>query len=227
MDKYHRILIILFTMQMYIVLALILFQSCYLDDSYIIAKYLITQFNRSQRIINSNNVNDRSVEIYLNDEKVDFRQFILFPKEGEYTILFNFTKNLTSMDHLFYQCESLVSIDLSNFYASDVVYMDSTFSGCKNLQTVILDNFDARKVTYMGGLFRGCTSLVSLDLSTFRTSAALTDTRNMFENCASLRYLNLDNFDTRNVLVMYYMFIGCKSLETLDLSSFNTMNVQK
>ena len=212
---------------MHIFLALILFQSCYLNENYIIGKFLISSHNKAQRILNSYNVNKDIVDIYLNDVKVEFFTTIVFPNEGEHTIKYDFKGNLTIMDRLFYQCDSLISLDLSHFDASNVVYMDSTFSESKNLQTVNLDNFDASKVAYMGGLFKGCTSLISLDLSTFKTSEALTDTRNMFENCASLKYLNLDNFNTRNVRVMYYMFIGCKSLETLDLSSFNTDNVQK
>ena len=210
---------------MYIVLALILFQSCYLSDNYIVGQFIISQANVEERIINGYYGHKDLVDIYINDAKVDFSQTIVFPKAGEYTILYNFKQKLTGMDRLFYQCVSLVSLDLSHFDASNVDEMDSTFRESKNLQTVNLNNFDASKVTYMGGLFKDCSGLVALDLSTFKTSEALRDTRNMFDNCVSLRYLNLDNFNTKNVGVMYYMFLGCKSLKTLDLSSFNTENV--
>ena len=210
---------------MNIFLALILFQSCYLIDNYIIGKFLISQDNSTKRILNGNYASKTLINIYLDNQWIDFNQTIVFPKAGEYTIRYDFKEKLSGMDRLFYNCDSLISLDLSHFDASNVVEMDSTFSESRNLLSVNLTNFDARKVTYMGGLFKYCTGLISLDLSTFKTSDALMDTRNMFENCASLRYLNLENFNTKKVEVMIYMFAFCKSLKTLDLSSFNTENV--
>ena len=188
-------------------LALILFQSCYLSDNYIIGKFLISQANSSERILNGIYADKTLIDIYLNNKMIDFNQTIVFPKSGEYTIKYDFKVKIDGMNRLFYRCDSLVSLDLSHFDASNVIEMDSTFRESRNL------------------LFKYCTGLISLDLSTFKTSDALTDIRNMFENCASLRYLNLENFYTKNIDVMYYMFAGCKSLKTLDLSSFDTENV--
>ena len=210
---------------MHIFLALILFQSCYLIDNYIIGKFLIIQANSTEIILNGDYGKSTLVDIYLNNKKIDFSQTFVFPKAGEYTIRYDFKEKLSGMDRLFYQCESLISLDLSHFDASNVKEMDSTFRESRNLLSVNLTNFDASKVTYLGGLFKYCTGLISLDLSTFKTSDALKDTRNMFDNCVSLKDLNLENFYTKNVEVMYYMFMGCKSLKTLDLSSFNTENV--
>ena len=206
-------------------LALILFQSCYLSDNYIIGKFLISQANSSERILNGIYADKTLIDIYLNNKMIDFNQTIVFPKSGEYTIKYDFKVKIDGMNRLFYRCDSLVSLDLSHFDASNVIEMDSTFRESRNLLAVNLANFDASKVTYMGGLFKYCTGLISIDLSTFKTSDALTDIRNMFENCASLRYLNLENFYTKNIDVMYYLFAGCKSLKTLDLSSFDTENV--
>ena len=188
---------------MHIFLVLILFQSCYLRDNYIIGKFLISQANSTELILNGNYANKDLVDIYLNNEKIDFNQTIVFPKAGEYTIRYNFKEKLSGMGRLFFLCHSLVSLDLSHFDASNVVEMDSTFRESRNLITVNLTNFDASKVVYMGGLFKDCSSLISLDMSTFKTSDELRDTRNMFESCTSLRYLNLANFNTRNVGVMY------------------------
>lgn len=84
--------------------------------------------------------------------------------------------------------------------------MDSTFRECRNLKAVNLTNFNARNVEYLGGLFMDCTSLISVDLSTFKTSNKLKDTRNMFYKCTSLKYINLSNFNTENVDIMAYMF---------------------
>ena len=43
----------------------------------------------------------------------------------------------------------------------------------------------------------------------------------MFYECGNLNYLNLSNFNTKNVTNMSYMFYKCNNL---DLSSFNTDN---
>ena len=47
------------------------------------------------------------------------------------------------------------------------------------------------------------------------------DMYQMFDSCSSLESLNVDGFDTSNVLNMDYMFWGCNSLKGIDLSGFN------
>ena len=47
----------------------------------------------------------------------------------------------------------------------------------------------------------------------------------MFQDCESLKYLNLSNFNTKNVTNMSWMFSGCSSLKELNLSNFNINNV--
>ena len=44
----------------------------------------------------------------------------------------------------------------------------------------------------------------------------------MFNNCSSLKELNLSSFDTNQVTNMSHMFRNCSSLKELNLSSFNT-----
>lgn len=130
---------------------------------------------------------------------------------------------MTIADHLFYGCENLVSMDLSNFDTSNVASMAQMFEGCSSIESLDLSNFDTRNVTCMNGMF-GCNNLENLDLSSFDTSN-VTLMNGMFNNCSSLRNLNLSNFDTTNVTDMMWMFSGCHSLESVNLSSFNTGNV--
>ena len=47
----------------------------------------------------------------------------------------------------------------------------------------------------------------------------------MFSWCSSLKELNLNNFNTKNVTDMSAMFYECSSLKELNLSNFNTDNV--
>ena len=44
----------------------------------------------------------------------------------------------------------------------------------------------------------------------------------MFEDCKSLKSLDVSRFDVGNVENMGYMFYGCESLEELDVGKFKT-----
>ena len=46
----------------------------------------------------------------------------------------------------------------------------------------------------------------------------------MFENCTSIKTLDLSSFNTENIVNMSRMFYSCTSLNSLDLSSFNVSN---
>ena len=48
---------------------------------------------------------------------------------------------------------------------------------------------------------------------------------NAFANCSSLKYLNINNFNTSSVINMTNMFYGCSSLLSLNLKNFNTSSL--
>lgn len=48
------------------------------------------------------------------------------------------------------------------------------------------------------------------------------DMTSMFENCSSLKEIDLSNFETKNVYSMNDMFMNCSSLKTIDTSKFNS-----
>ena len=142
------------------------------------------------------------------------------------------TANVTSMNGVFWDCNSLTSIDLSSFNTSSVTDMNNMFARCSSLTALDLSNFDTSNVTSMGnpygygygGMFGECKSLTSLDLSSFDTSK-VKQMSNMFDSCSKLTTLDLSNFNTSNVTSMAIMFYGCTSLTSLDLSSFDTSKV--
>ena len=53
----------------------------------------------------------------------------------------------------------------------------------------------------------------------------LTNIRNMFSICSSIKELNLSNCYTNNVIYMIGMFFWCSSLKKLKAYNFNTNNV--
>ena len=154
--------------------------------------------NKMQTIINSyeNVIKDLSnyfgmnneeeikeCEIFINDEKIDFTYDYYFPYEGEYIIKYLFKKNLNSTNYMFFNCNTLISLDLSNFNTKNVTNMSYMFSDCYSLVSLDLTNFNTQNVTNMDYMFSNCNSLISLDLS---------------------------NFNTQNVINMIHMFSDCK-----------------
>ena len=76
------------------------------------------------------------------------------------------------------------------------------FDGCINLGKIEgLENFNTINVKYINEMFNNCKSLKSLNLSNFKTNN-VTNMNNMFNNCKSLKSLNLSNFKTSNITDM-------------------------
>ena len=134
------------------------------------------------------------------------------------------TSNIINMSGMFQSCNSLTSLNLSNWVISNVTNMSSMFTYCNSLTSLDLSDWNTSKVTSMDGMFTYCSSLTSLDLSNWNTSN-VTNMSGMFQSCNSLTSLNLSNFNTSNVTSMSSMFAYCNSLTSLDLSDWNTSKV--
>ena len=140
-------------------------------------------------IVNDIHAGDISNEIYL-----DF-----YDNEKIKNLTLKWNNTIYDMGYMFYNCNSIISLDFSNF--------DTSF------------------VTNMEHLFYFCSSLLSLEISSFNTKSVV-NMSSMFCGCESLQYLNLDNFNTYLVEDMSYMFSATVSLKSLDLKSFNTTSVK-
>ena len=122
---------------------------------------------------------------------------------------------ITNMEHMFYHCSGLTSLDLFNYFnTSKVTNMCSMFNSCCNLTALDLSGFNTSKVTNMSFMFFNCHGLTSLDLSSFNTSN-VDDMECMFGDCTSITALDLSNFDTSKVKNMSYMFKNCYNLTTI------------
>ena len=125
------------------------------------------------------------------------------------------TSQVTEMNRMFENCESLTAIDLSNFDTSKMTEMNRMFACCLSLTALDLSNFDTAKVTDMSWMFFGCRSLTALDLSNFDTSK-VTDMSWMFSHCLSLTALDLSSFNTAKVTDMSRMFSEIATLNALE-----------
>ena len=70
-------------------------------------------------------------------------------------------------------------------------------------------------------MFYKCLSLKELNLNNFNTNNVI-DMGGMFSGCSSLKELNLNNFKINNVIDMNFMFSDCSSLIDLNFNIFNT-----
>jgi len=166
-----------------------------------------------------------NIEIKINGKIIDFTYYYKFDKEGKYIIEYSFKNNLTKTCCMFFDCKSLISLDLSNFNTQNVTNMSWMFYRCNSLKSLDLSNFNNQNVTDMNGMFYDCKSLTNLNLSNFNTQN-VTNMNGMFCNCKSLTNLNISNFNTQNVTNMNGMFKGCFSLTYINLSNLNTQNVK-
>lgn len=134
-----------------------------------------------------------------------------------------YTDECKNMSCLFYECQSLKTINTKYFNTKNAIDMWGMFFHCYNLENLILTNFDTKKVQDMTCMFTYCQKLKELNVFSFDTSHC-TSMRDMF---AGLRLTSLDisNFNTRNVTTMWHMFYSCQNLTSLDLSSFDTSKV--
>lgn len=131
------------------------------------------------------------------------------------------TSQVTNMQCMFQNCESLEALDLSTFNTENVTSMYGMFDSCKSLKSLNLSSFNTSKVKQMGYMFKNCESLTALDLSRFNTEN-VKDYEYMFHSCKSLTALDLSSFNSKEILNTSCMFTGCIALKTLDLSSFDT-----
>ena len=168
---------------------------------------------------------DKLTQIIINNKILGKNEFesnsLGFKSEKEkndVTLIFN--DYLTSTNNMFWLCEDIIEIDLSNFDTSHVKEMKSMFHGCSSLISLKLSNFETDKVKDMSNMFNWCSNLVSLDLSSFNTSQ-VEKMESMFCGCSSLITLDLSNFETDKVKNMNYMFLSCSNLVNINLQKAN------
>ena len=134
-----------------------------------------------------------------------------------------FNKNIQSnivkdMSYMFYNCEKIISINLSSFYTSECEDMSCMFYGCKSLSNLNISNFDTRTCETMGYMFYNCETLILLDLSNFCTNNCK-NVSYMFCGCKSLLRLNIHNFDFSTIINKENFIEGCSSLTEITIKN--------
>ena len=131
------------------------------------------------------------------------------------------TSETTSLGYAFSRCKSLTEIDLSKLDTSSVRSFADVFQDCSSLRSVNLAGWDTSSGKDFRQMFYRCASLEEIDISSFKTSAS-TSFEQMFYGGSSLRALDVSHFDTGSATTFASMFYNCASLATLDVSMFDT-----
>lgn len=131
------------------------------------------------------------------------------------------TSKTTSLGYAFSRCKSLTDLDLSALDTSSVRSFADVFQDCSSLRSVNLAGWNTSSGKDFRQMFYRCASLEEIDISSFKTSAS-TSFEQMFYGCSSLRSLDLSHFDTGSATTFASMFYNCASLATLDVSTFDT-----
>ena len=114
------------------------------------------------------------------------------------------TSSVSNMSHMFFNCSSLLSLNLNHFVTSSVNDMRYMFSNCNTLKSLFIDNFNMESIEYLDFMFSNCPSLYALNLTNFIFSSA--SFNGMFDNCnPNLKYCidNNRNYIFNNVLNNY------------------------
>ena len=94
------------------------------------------------------------------------------------------------------------------------------------VKKVVFDaSFANARPTSCNEWFFSCSNLTTIEGIEYLNTAKVTNMNNMFDNCESLKSLDLTKFNTENVTSMKFMFEACTTLISLDVSNFNTAKV--
>ena len=169
--------------------------------------------------------------IIINGKEEELRELKTFSRFGkkieQYEIKLRGIQNIDNLNHMFYNCESLLSLpDISKWNISNVTDMSYMFSWYKSLTSSSLpgiSKWNTSNVTDMSYMFNGCESLSYLpDISKWDTSN-VTNMSYMFSGCKSLYSLcDISKWNVSKVNNISYMFFNCNSLTSLtDISKWN------
>ena len=107
----------------------------------------------------------------------------------------------------------------ANYFPSSCAYW---FNGCKNLTEFEgMKNLNTSQATTLKAMFQDCESLKSVDLSNFKTNK-VTDMSCMFRRCYKLPTIDFSSFNVENTIDFSSMFEYASGLQSLNLQSFKT-----
>ena len=182
-----------------------------------------------------------------NEEELAYSNKFIPNEEGAYIIEIEIPELIKDCSYMFYGCTNITDIDLSTFDFQSTTNMNDMFNYCINVKEIKFSQFEIKNVINTSYMFNYCKNLLAIDLSKINTENVVS-MAGMFQHCEKLKKLDLSNFDIKNntqlscmfndcyeleeiifsqnfdtkkVAFMPWMFYGCENLRNLDLTSFN------
>lgn len=134
--------------------------------------------------------------------------------------------NVVDMSSLFYGCSSLKTVTLSGWNTSKVENMFGMFCGCSAIEDIDVSSFDTGNVKNMASMFSGCNNIRAINISHFNTDNVET-MLNIFCQCPSLRNVNMNGISFGSIIDLECggLFQQCYSLKSIDLGTSDLSNV--
>lgn len=133
------------------------------------------------------------------------------------------THNVTDFSDMFYNCDSLIDLNVDGFDTSNAEDFNGMFHGCHKLTQLNVKHFNANSVLHMSYLFSGCRRLQVIDLEGWDFSQ-VSDANEMFGYCGKLEKI-IANFNFNMIKGMAFMFDCCTKLSEVDLTHSDLSHV--
>ncbi|MCR4633690.1 MAG: DUF285 domain-containing protein [Erysipelotrichaceae bacterium] len=135
--------------------------------------------------------------------------------------------NVTDMDHLFFGCRNLSTLQIGGWDTSKVTDFSGAFAYCESLKTLNLRNWNVSEGILFEDMFAHCLILASTgNLSAWDLDSAQ-DISGMFSYCPKLRNVgDLSTWNTSKITDLSELFSGCSALSSVGtISSWDVHNV--
>lgn len=133
------------------------------------------------------------------------------------------THNVTDFSDMFYNCDSLIDLNVDGFDTSNAEDFNGMFHGCHKLTQLNVKHFNVNSVLHMSYLFSGCRRLKVIDLEGWDFSQ-IRDANEMFGYCRKLEKI-IANFNFKMIKGMAFMFDCCAKLSEVDLTHSDLSHV--
>lgn len=133
------------------------------------------------------------------------------------------THNVIDFSDMFYNCDSLIDLNVDGFDTGNAEDFNGMFHGCNKLTQLNVKHFNANSVLHMSYLFSGCRRLQVIDLEGWDFSQ-VSDANEMFGYCRKLEKI-IANFNFNMIKGMAFMFDCCTKLSEVDLTHSDLSHV--
>lgn len=135
-----------------------------------------------------------------------------------------YVSSATNFGYMFYDCDFLTDLDISGWVTTKMSNTVNMFYNCKVLPSVDVTDWNTSNLTNANGMFMNCYALDGIDVSNWNV-AKLSDAGQMFKYCKALTSIGVKDWTTTAIKNISAMFQNCEVITSLDLSGWNTNNL--